>query len=158
MSGAAEAEKSGDALADLGGALAEAGAASLAGQREKLAEGLLRAAFVQWENPEVRPRLLEVLRSATNSAEGAAYLREFLTTQLFAHVGKALNEAPMDINQVAKTLDVPAVNINAAAGQVWGVVLLRYVVEMEPIASTPADDLIELLAPTIQRYLAGQAV
>jgi Tetracyclin repressor-like, C-terminal domain len=33
------------------------------------------------------------------------------------------------------------------------VVLLRYVVKLEPIASASVDELIDLVSPTIQRYL-----
>jgi Tetracyclin repressor-like, C-terminal domain len=153
MSQAAEVEEG--VLTTLGGALAEAGAASLAGPREQLGEGLLRAALTMWEDPQVRPKLLGVLREATTSDEGAAQMRTFMSTQLFAQAGQALGEAPMDINQVAQTLNVPPINLYAAAAQVWGVVLLRYVLELEPLASATAEELVALLSPTIQRYLLG---
>ncbi|MDI3390570.1 hypothetical protein QIS99_30900 [Streptomyces sp. B-S-A8] len=143
------------ALKSLGAGLAEASAASLSGPREQLAESLLRSALTRWEDPEVRPKLLATLTAATTSKEGAEQLRDFLYSQLFAQVGIALEDKPMDIEQVAEKLDVPAININAAAAQVWGVVLYRYVLEMEPIASASSEELIDLLSPTIQRYLLG---
>ena len=31
--------------------------------------------------------------------------------------------------------------------------ILRYVVRLEPLASAPDDDLVALVAPTLQRYL-----
>ncbi|GGQ49359.1 hypothetical protein ACFFKE_10680 [Streptomyces mutabilis] len=154
MSRAAEKEGM-EALSSLGAGLAQAGAASLGGPREQLAESLLRSALARWEDPEVRPKLLATLAAATTSKEGAEQLRAFLYSQLFAQVGIALKDTPMDIEQVAETLGVPAININAAAAQVWGVVLYRYVLGMEPIASASPDELIELLSPTIQRYLLG---
>jgi hypothetical protein len=43
--------------------------------------------------------------------------------------------------------------MNAAVGQMIGVVLLRYVLEVEPIASASEEEIVELLAPTLQRYL-----
>ncbi|MFD3840446.1 hypothetical protein ACFWWC_29955 [Streptomyces sp. NPDC058642] len=153
MSEAIEAEERGVAWDTLGGALGEAGAAALAGSREHLAEGLLRGAFALWENPEVRPKLLGILQAAVNSEEGAEQMRGFLANQLFAQAGKSIGVEGMDIYQAADTFGVPAVNINAAAGQVWGAVLMRYVVKLEPIASVPAEELIQLLKPTIQRYL-----
>ncbi len=156
MSEAVEAKEGAAAALDaLGGTLAEAGAAAVNGPRDQLAESLLRAAFALWENPEVRPKLLGVLQAAVNSEEGAAHMRGFLNTQLFAQAGKALGVDGMDINQVAATLNVPPMNINAAAAQVWGVVLLRYVVGLQPIASASTEELIGLLTPTIQRYLHG---
>jgi hypothetical protein len=153
MSEANVAEDRAAALDSLGGVLGEAGAEALNGPREQLAESLLRAAFELWENPQVRPKLLGILHAAVNSEEGAAQMRQFLANQLFAQAGKALGIAGMDIYQAAETIKVPAININAAAGQVWGVVLLRYIVKLEPIASAPSEELIQLLTPTIQRYL-----
>ncbi|MFH0178663.1 hypothetical protein ACIA6D_45315 [Streptomyces cacaoi] len=153
MSEALEAEERAAALDSLGGVLGEAGAAALDGPREQLAGSLLRAAFVLWEDPQVRPKLLGILKAAVNGKEGAEQMRGFLANQLFAEAGKAIGIAGMDIYQAAETLKVPAININAAAGQVWGVVLLRYVVELEPVASASSEELIDLLTPTIQRYL-----
>lgn len=55
----------------------------------------------------------------------------------------------------AETLDVPPLNLNAATSQIVGVVMLRYVLEVEPVASATEDELVELLAPAIQRYLGA---
>ncbi|KQX72260.1 MULTISPECIES: hypothetical protein [unclassified Streptomyces] len=143
-----------DALDSLGGALGEAGAHALAGPRDELAEQLLRAAFVLWEDPQVRPRLLGLLQAAVNSEEGADRMRSFLTDQLFAQAGKSIGISGMDIHQAAETIKVPVINVNAATSQVWGVVLMRYIVKLEPIASASTEELITLLKPTIQRYLA----
>jgi hypothetical protein len=155
MSGAAEVKEGPAILATYGDALAKAGTTALAGPREEMGERLVRTFLTFWENPQLRPQLLEVLRSATASGAGAAQLREFMSSQIFAQVGQALERAPMDIDQMGEVLKVPPLNINAAAAQVWGVALLRYVVGMEPMASASADELVDLLAPTIQRYLVG---
>lgn len=143
-----------DAADSLGGVLGQAGATALAGPREQLGEGLLRAAFQMWENPEVRPKLLGVLQAAVNSEEGAAQMRQFLNTQLMAQAGKAIGMEGMDLTQAAEAIKVPVINVNAATAQVWGMVLLRYVVKLEPIASASSEELIQLLSPTIERYLA----
>ena len=147
------------ALTALGGALAQAGAASITGQRQQLAEGLLRASLTQWEDPRVRPHLLKDLIAALTSEAGADSMRDFMASQsshLFSQLGKALESSgTMDLNQAAELLNVPPLNINAAQAQVWGMVILRYVLKLEPIASAPADELLDLLAPTIQRYLVG---
>jgi hypothetical protein len=154
-----DAEEGSAALSALGGALAQAGAASLTGQREQMAEGLLRASLKQWENPEVRPHLLGELRAAVTSDAGAERMRDFMSTQsshIFSQLAKALDlPQTLDFDQVAEILQVPPVNINAAQAQVWGMVILRYILELEPIASASQDELVELFAPTIQRYLIG---
>ena len=41
------------------------------------------------------------------------------------------------------------------ASQLVGLVLLRYVVEAQPLASMTDDELVASYAPTLQRYLTG---
>ncbi|MFE6894344.1 hypothetical protein [Streptomyces sp. NPDC057694] len=147
------------ALGALGDALAKAGAESISGQREKLAEGLLRASLKQWEDPAVRPQLLADLTAAITDEAGAEKMRAFMSaqsSQIFSQLGKALGlEQTLDINEVAEILKVPPLNINAAQAQVWGMVILRYILRLEPISSASSDELVTLIAPTIQRYLVG---
>lgn len=148
------------ALSTLGDALAQAGAESIAGKREELAAGLLRASFKQWEDPQARPRLLADLTAAITDEAGAAHMRDFMSaqsSQIFSQLGKALGlSQTLDIHETARILGVSPLNINAAQAQVWGVVILRYILRLEPLHSAPPEDLVELLAPTIQRYLVGQ--
>jgi hypothetical protein len=44
------------------------------------------------------------------------------------------------------------------ASQLVGLVMTRYVLCIEPLASATADELVEALAPTLQRYLTGDVV
>jgi len=139
-------------------AYADALAACLDGPREQVGERLVRTFLRFWEDPELRPRLVETFRAAFISDAGAGRLRDFMSTQIYARVADKLNVAPSDITGAARMLKVPPLNFNAGAAQVWGVIMLRYVLEIEPIASTPVDELVGLLAPTIQRYLGGYSV
>jgi hypothetical protein len=144
------------AVSDFASALAEAGATSLTNRQQQLAESLLQAALTRWEDPQLRPKLLEGLTAALTTEAGADRMRDVLSSQIFTLFGKALESSQTtDINQAAEVLEVPPLNINAAQAQVWGTILLRYILKVEPIASVPADDVLHLLAPTIQRYLAG---
>jgi AcrR family transcriptional regulator len=111
----------------------------LAGPRAQIGERLVRTFLRFWSDPRLGPQFLGIIRSATTSETGATLLREFITSRLFA--------------RVAVALEVPGLNLNAAAAQLVGVVMFRYVLEMEPIASASDDELVALLAPTIQRYL-----
>ena len=72
---------------------------------------------------------------------GAALLRDFVATNVLA--------------RVAEHLGAPRLNLTAAAAQMIGVVLLKYVLQIEPMASAGEDELVALLAPTLQRYLGG---
>ena len=41
------------------------------------------------------------------------------------------------------------------ASQVVGIILLRYVLAVEPLASMPREQVVATYAPTLQRYLTG---
>ena len=55
---------------------------------------------------------------------------------------------------VALGIDRPELRMPLVASQMIGVILLRYVLRVEPLASMPADQLVATYAPTLQRYLA----
>ncbi|MCW2917798.1 MAG: transcriptional regulator, TetR family [Actinomycetia bacterium] len=110
-----------------------------AGPREQIGERIVRVFLSIWGDPQIRPRAIAIVRSASTSEQGAAILREFATSAL--------------LGRVADALGVPRLRINAAAGQMIGVMIMRYIVGVEPIASATEDELVELLAPTVQRYL-----
>lgn len=111
----------------------------LGGPREELGRRLVWVFFGVWDDPKSRLQLMAIIRSAFTSEQGAAMLREF--------VGAAL------LSRIAEALQLPKLRIMAAAGQLIGIVVLRYVVEIEPIRSADLDELVDLVAPTIQRYL-----
>jgi hypothetical protein len=47
------------------------------------------------------------------------------------------------------------VRAGLAASQILGVALCRYVLEFPPVAALGRRELVEWVAPTVQRYLAG---
>ena len=53
------------------------------------------------------------------------------------------------------TDDQPETRAVLIGAQLVGTALARYVVLVEPLASLPASDVVDLLAPTFQHYLAG---
>ncbi|QFG23753.1 TetR family transcriptional regulator [Actinomadura sp. WMMB 499] len=106
---------------------------------ERRGEAMARVFLSIWEDPERRAPLLAMLRSAMTNERAAALLREFLSSALFARAGEAT--------------DVPRLRLQAAAGQMVGMMILRYVVRVEPLASASEDEMVELVAPVLQRYL-----
>ena len=42
-----------------------------------------------------------------------------------------------------------------AQSQLLGIIMSRYILKVEPLASLSPDELITYLAPTLQRYLTG---
>jgi hypothetical protein len=59
------------------------------------------------------------------------------------------------IAPIAAGLDVPNPQLRAelVMSQIVGLIMARYVIAVEPLASAPVDELAPLLAATLQRYL-----
>jgi AcrR family transcriptional regulator len=113
----------------------------LTGPRSELGERMARTFLRIWSDPRLRPQFVGVFRSAATTEQGAALLREFITRMI--------------LTRVADTLGIPKLNLAAAAAQMIGIVMLKYIVQIEPMASAPEDDLVALLGPTLQRYFDG---
>jgi hypothetical protein len=153
MSGTAEATDP-TILTTYGGALAKTAAEAYEGPRAEMGERVIRTFLAQWDDPAVRSRMLPVVRAALDGGAGADQMRAFMTQQLFGLIGANLSDGtPMDLEGAARELGIPALNINAAAAQVWGVIVLRYVMPIEPMASAPTEDIVALIGRTMQSYL-----
>ncbi|MGP3686861.1 TetR/AcrR family transcriptional regulator [Streptomyces sp. IBSNAI002] len=109
-----------------------------------IGERLVRYFLGIWENPVTRAPLLAVIRSALTHEAAAAVLRRIVLRRL--------------LERVAADLDVPDPTFRAelAASHMVGIAILRYVVQVEPLASADPDDIVALVAPTLQRYLTEE--
>ncbi len=114
----------------------------LAGDPAGTGERLVRLFLSVWEQPGFRTPMLGLLRSALTGEQGAATLREFVGSALLSRVAVAVGQ------------DDP-VRVQAAAAQMIGVVMLRHVVRIEPLASAPVEDVVALIAPVVQHHLLG---
>ena len=47
------------------------------------------------------------------------------------------------------------IRVQFVASQLVGVVMARYILELEPFKSLPVDQIAETIAPNLQRYLTG---
>jgi AcrR family transcriptional regulator len=111
----------------------------LAGPREEIGERLVRFILTMTSDAEARQPVLALVRTAMTNDRMVVMIREFMTQAL--------------LNRVAEILQIPPIRMEVAFAQMFGVVLMRYVVELEPLASIDIEELVELLAPTVQRYL-----
>jgi len=114
----------------------------LAGDPALLGERFAGAFLGLWSDPEFREPMLALLRSATTGEPPAAMLREF--------VGAAM------LGRLAQNLDAPdvALRISTAAAQMVGVAMLRYVIKIPALVTATDEEIVALVAPTLQRYLA----
>ena len=114
----------------------------LDGPREHVGERLAVTFFGVWDSPQGRERLVALIRSAVSHEDAARMLREFLAREVFA--------------KVALSMDVPQPHLRAgmAAAQMIGLAMMRYVIGFEPVVRASSDEIVALVAPTLQRYLA----
>ncbi|SNR83870.1 TetR family transcriptional regulator [Blastococcus mobilis] len=116
----------------------------LAGGNDRLGENVVRMLLKVWDGP-ARPAALALVRSAVVNEWTAKLLREFLVSQI--------------LRRVVGTLGLPAAEREArgsmAASQLIGLVMTRYVLKVEPLASASPESLVAAIGPTVQRYLTG---
>jgi AcrR family transcriptional regulator len=89
---------------------------------------------------------LALLRSAVSNEWTARLMREFLVTQVLRRLAAGLRLHPAEA----------PLRTGLVAAQMAGLVMVRYVVKLEPLASAPAELVVAAVAPTIQRYLTGE--
>jgi hypothetical protein len=95
-----------------------------------------------WDDPEVSPVLVGVVRSALQPG-GERLLTQGIVPVLLLPVGEALG------------IDRPEVRMPLVISQVAGLILTRYLVGLEPIASMPTETVVATYAPVIQHYLTA---
>jgi AcrR family transcriptional regulator len=121
-------------------AVAEALLGIADGPPDEVGRRLATVIVMGLENPATRPVVLGRIRSASSHPEAAALVRENLTQDM-ARLTSLITEDRADERAVL----VGTVLV--------GVAIARYVVQVEPLASMPPARVIELIAPTLQRYL-----
>ncbi|MGI8523032.1 MAG: TetR family transcriptional regulator [Nocardioides sp.] len=113
-----------------------------AGGVEGAAERLLTVFLEVWDDPELTPVFVGRMRQLLEPG-GERLLGQGLVPVVFGPAGVALG------------IDAPEQRMPLVVSQMLGLILTRYVLGVEPIASMPADLVVATYAPTIQRYLTG---
>jgi AcrR family transcriptional regulator len=112
------------------------------GPHEDVGRRFAQAVVAMLEIPETRAVVLARIRSAASHPEAAELVRELVSHDIGLLTGALTDDAP----------DTRAALVGM---QIVGLAFARYVVKVEPIASLPAPELVDVLAPTFQRLLAG---
>ncbi|SDE08261.1 TetR family transcriptional regulator [Glycomyces harbinensis] len=107
------------------------------------AGGRLMHAFVKiWDGPH-HEKLLAVVRTSLSKPA-----MSFVLKQLFEHrIVKTVQE------HLGDQVDHVPVRASFIASQVFGLVVARYILKLEPLASLNEAELAESIGPTIDRYL-----
>lgn len=110
-----------------------------AGPREDFAQRFVRFFIRAWRDPVTGQRLQAVLRSAVSTERGAVLIRNLAEDVLLARVAGALG--------------VSELRVATAVTHLIGLMLGSTIIGIEALASASEDELVELVAPAIARYL-----
>lgn len=113
---------------------------------EGAAERLLGVFLSVWDDPETRLPLVALVRTSLGIEGPVDLLRDVLVRLVYQPLREALPEAG-----VAQ----PERRAQLVASQMIGLVVARYVLAVEPLASMPPEELVGWVAPALQRYLDG---
>jgi AcrR family transcriptional regulator len=114
----------------------------LDGDSDTVAERLVRVFVTVWD-AEGGGALAALIRSLTHESSVAQALRDIFVHQVFEPLITKLNTDPAPLRA------------GLCASQMIGLGMVRYVLKVEPIASTGVDELVAAIAPNLQRYLTG---
>ena len=96
-----------------------------------------------WDS-ELGTRFIAALRSIIAGSEVNLF-RSFIQDVIAVEVGARVDNPPGS----------GIVRIQFVASQLVGVVMARYILQLEPFASLPPDQIAKTIAPNLQRYLTG---
>ncbi|AZS85812.1 TetR/AcrR family transcriptional regulator [Streptomyces griseoviridis] len=113
------------------------------GPLDDVGERLTRFMFGVWENPVTRTPLLAIVRSAVDNEAAASVFRRLVVSQLLGRVAGRLGRPDGELR------------VELAAAQLVGCAMLRYVIQVEPLASVDVEQIIARVAPVVQGHLTG---
>ena len=115
----------------------------LEGDPGTIAWRLLRTVLEVWDEPTARLQLAAVVRTGFASPAESNLLRDGLLPLILAPLAQRLPGPD------------PERRAQLVATQMIGLLVARYVLVVEPLASMPREELVAWVAPNLQRYLTG---
>ncbi len=115
----------------------------LSGDPEHVGSRLAGFVVGMLETPRARERITSLVRAAASDPEAARLLRELVTREMFVPMAEHLGTG----NERLRASFV--------GSQVVGLVMARYVVAVEPLASAEPEVVVATLGPILQRLLTG---
>jgi AcrR family transcriptional regulator len=99
-----------------------------------------------WETPDTAASMRAMLQSATSNSDAHEAFRDFMQNYVLTAVSGVLGGG-----------EQARLRAMLAASQLVGVAILRYVMEVPPLATLSGEEIERLIAPTLTRYLTGDA-
>jgi len=110
--------------------------------RERIGEALVDTFLLLWDDPVRGPQLRSILANALITPEVMMSIRTVLMGDVLLRI-------------TGEPFGPDSPRASAAASQMIGLAIGRYVVDLPALVHASRDELVGLFAPTFQRYLAG---
>jgi AcrR family transcriptional regulator len=107
---------------------------------------MVRTYLRMWETPDTAASMRAMLQSATSNADAHDAFRGFMQNYVLTAVSSVLGG-----DERAR------LRAMLAASQLVGTAMLRYIIEVPPLSTLSADEVVALIAPTVTRYLTADA-
>lgn len=113
----------------------------LAGPRSAVGENVVRYVLGELASPAAQKRATLVVRTAVGHNAASRMLKEFLVREV--------------LHRIAASIDTNDAELRAslAASQIVGLMLTRYVLKVEPLASADVEELVARVGPVLQWHL-----
>lgn len=118
-------------------------AAAVAGPPEGAGERIVRTFLRVWDSPDGRARFQAMVGAVASHEEAAHLLRDFVSRSVLTSLAHIFGDDDV----------LPELTVAAVGAQLVGMGLLRYIVEVPPMAEADPEEIVALLAPSIQRLL-----
>jgi AcrR family transcriptional regulator len=119
-------------------AITERMLATMAGPRAGLGARVARAYLQLWEDPVTGDAVRSLVRAAVGSQRASSVLRDYFTGKLSR----------------TKVPEEKRIGLTLAASHLLGTAVGRYLIGAPDLATAPLEELVQRVAPAIERYLA----
>jgi len=99
-----------------------------------------------WETPDTAASMRVMLQSATSNSDAQDAFRGFMQNYVLTAVSGVLGGG-----------EEARLRAILAASTLVGTAMLRYIIQVPPLATLSADIVVKLIAPTVTRYLTAAA-
>lgn len=110
---------------------------------DELGAALVRLMLGSWADDEIGPVLRSVLQTAAHEQSTREKLRRVVEAQLMGVSGLGVDDRDRKVRS------------GLVSSQIMGLAMMRYIWQIEPLASMDSDELVAAIAPNLQRYING---
>jgi hypothetical protein len=106
-----------------------------------MGERLTRAVLDMLSDEDTRNDLIALFQAGTSTAKAAKGMQQFLEQSV--------------VDRLVRYIGVPdaRLRVNLIMSYLLGIATSRYILRLEPLASMSEDDVVRLVAPTVQNWL-----